>query len=445
MSTQIPILALDPSRDVANLRHVQVSFATLRDLADAALPAASYTAEDVLAKVMSASVGAAIIDEDFEGAAPAGGRVDGTSPSLSTDWAAGGSKSMKFVLADTSSPSTTKCFWKYDADTTILDKHRYRVTFTMRFPAGAWATDTTTEGLWQSHSRPADGVTWLSPPLMLRCDNAKLNFRVRAPTNTDITDYGDLLDIVNTGQTVAVAIEYFYSTEADGWCKVWLDGNLVVDHTGPTGQVTPYGGFHAFGLYRWDGWPTSIKTRTLYIDDYYAEEMSASPLLPASSYTAADVLAKLKTVDTDTSGLNANTLQGATLAQLPKLATNNTFALGQTFGGATNSFGGDALAATTEVGINTAAGYQKSLAFKAGGLKRWVWYTAAGAEPGDDTGADIALASYDDDGVFIGNVLTGVRATRVIDFKVPPTVNGTPISAPGGDNSFAVAMAIALG
>ena len=41
-----------------------------------------------------------------------------------------------------------------------------------------------------------------------------------------------------------------------------------------------------------------------------AQVLSITGALPASSYTAADVLAKLLTVDTDTSGLNADTLDG---------------------------------------------------------------------------------------------------------------------------------------
>ena len=41
-----------------------------------------------------------------------------------------------------------------------------------------------------------------------------------------------------------------------------------------------------------------------------AQGVKADAALPAASYTAADVLAKVKTVDVDNSGLNANTLQG---------------------------------------------------------------------------------------------------------------------------------------
>lgn len=45
------------------------------------------------------------------------------------------------------------------------------------------------------------------------------------------------------------------------------------------------------------------------------EKTAWNAKLNASSYTAADVLTKLLTVDTDTSGLNANTLQGYTAQQ----------------------------------------------------------------------------------------------------------------------------------
>lgn len=47
-----------------------------------------------------------------------------------------------------------------------------------------------------------------------------------------------------------------------------------------------------------------------------AEKAGWNAKLDTSGYTAADVLAKLKTVDTDNSGLNANTLQGYTAEQL---------------------------------------------------------------------------------------------------------------------------------
>ena len=54
------------------------------------------------------------------------------------------------------------------------------------------------------------------------------------------------------------------------------------------------------------------------------EKTAWNAKLNASSYTAADVLTKLLTVDTDTSGLNANTLQGYTAAQIIAMLQQGT-------------------------------------------------------------------------------------------------------------------------
>lgn len=48
--------------------------------------------------------------------------------------------------------------------------------------------------------------------------------------------------------------------------------------------------------------------------------------LPAASYTAADVLTKIKTVDGAGSGLDADLLDSYEAAAFPRLAINNTFA-----------------------------------------------------------------------------------------------------------------------
>lgn len=58
------------------------------------------------------------------------------------------------------------------------------------------------------------------------------------------------------------------------------------------------------------------------------------------------------------------------------------------------------------------------------GKSRWNTWCDNAAESGNNTGSNYRFRAYDDNGVPLGDVFSVTRATRVLDFKVTPTVNG---------------------
>lgn len=79
------------------------------------------------------------------------------------------------------------------------------------------------------------------------------------------------------------------------------------------------------------------------------------------------------------------------------------------------SFGGDAVAATRTLSINTAAGRNRQISFQSGGVGRWI-FQVAGTESGDNTGADLALLARADDGSSLRTVLDFDRASGAMAF-----------------------------
>lgn len=79
-----------------------------------------------------------------------------------------------------------------------------------------------------------------------------------------------------------------------------------------------------------------------------------------------------------------------------------------------------------------AAATQRSLQFLTLASRRWVVQANETAESGANAGSNFRLLAFDDADTLIGEVLVVTRSTRVMDFKVQPTLNGVALSTTTG-------------
>ena len=87
----------------------------------------------------------------------------------------------------------------------------------------------------------------------------------------------------------------------------------------------------------------------------------------------------------------------------------------------------------TGLNISDIAGTLRTLGFRTAGSDRWLMQTNTVAESGSNVGSNFQFSRVADNGSTSNLVYTVSRATGVVDFKVDPTVNGSPI---GGVASF---------
>jgi hypothetical protein len=82
------------------------------------------------------------------------------------------------------------------------------------------------------------------------------------------------------------------------------------------------------------------------------------------------------------------------------------------------------LSAASGAAVNGAAGSTRALAWESTGSLRWQAAADMTAESGSNAGSNFSFAAHPDAGALIGVVDTIARASRVLDFKLNPTVNG---------------------
>ena len=85
------------------------------------------------------------------------------------------------------------------------------------------------------------------------------------------------------------------------------------------------------------------------------------------------------------------------------------------------------------INISDTAGTLRTLGFRTAGSDRWLMQTNTVAESGSNVGSNFQFSRVADNGSTSNLVYTVSRTTGVVDFKVDPTVNGSPI---GGVASF---------
>lgn len=91
-----------------------------------------------------------------------------------------------------------------------------------------------------------------------------------------------------------------------------------------------------------------------------------------------------------------------------------------------------ALTLATTATVTDAAATQRSVVFGTDEERRWIVQAEETAESGANAGSNFRLLAYDDNDVLIGEVFYVTRSTRVLDFKVAPTLNGTALSTTTG-------------
>lgn len=178
----------------------------------------------------------------------------------------------------------------------------------------------------------------------------------------------------------------------------------------------------------------TLPAGALKINNNFTELYSVK--LDASGYTAADVVAKLLTVDGAGSGLDADLLDGISSAGFFQtanalVAVNGTVAA-PTYGFADAGLGiyrsasnvlsfavsgvkvasfqtgpifllGDGTS-STQFRFNGVAGTTRDILVQSAGVTRWVWRVNATAEAGSNTGSDFELQRRDDAGATLGTV-----------------------------------------
>lgn len=178
---------------------------------------------------------------------------------------------------------------------------------------------------------------------------------------------------------------------------------------------------------------------TINAIDYFDNGVNISSIyLAASSYTAADVLSKLLTVDGAGSGIDADLFDGNNSTAFPLLASANTFTANQTVlttSAISQLTLGGSVAFGAYLSLRGNAGQQRRIQFQTGSTHRWILYADDAAEAGSNAGTDLRLLAYDDAGTSIGNVWTVTRATRVVNYAVNPTSNGNTIWNAGNDGA----------
>lgn len=150
-----------------------------------------------------------------------------------------------------------------------------------------------------------------------------------------------------------------------------------------------------------------------------------------SDYTAADVLAKLLTVDGAGSGLDADRLDGISSADFAQLAVANTFTANQTISKASAAQTLNASSGDANYYIRAVSGAAAAQRFQTATLDRWLVGGDASAESGSNAGRAFVIYAYDDAGAFLRTQLSINRATGVATFGGAILAQPGSLSAPG--------------
>lgn len=92
-----------------------------------------------------------------------------------------------------------------------------------------------------------------------------------------------------------------------------------------------------------------------------------------------------------------------------------------------------AISVTGTTNIFGPAASQRSLYFGTDTERRWIFQADESAEAGANAGSNLRLVAYDDDDTTFQVVLDVTRSTRVMDFKIAPTINGAAINTSAAD------------
>lgn len=120
-----------------------------------------------------------------------------------------------------------------------------------------------------------------------------------------------------------------------------------------------------------------------------------------------------------------------------------TFSAALTVSGANVKVDGAGAGANRNYLIDVDSGFAAQSHFRTGTSSRFAWNKTSTAESGSNAGSDFQLVAFDDAGVSLGVVWSVVRATRVVNFSLAPTLTAGQALAigDGGTGGETVAAA----
>ena len=122
--------------------------------------------------------------------------------------------------------------------------------------------DNLTDIIAQFHGTPDDGEAWFVPVLGLHITGNQYEInrfwdskRITIWKQHDGEDhytFGNIADDKEKWTDWVFQVKWNYEKEGDGFMKIWKDGVLIFDKTGPNCTNDMLGPFLRFGLYKWD-------------------------------------------------------------------------------------------------------------------------------------------------------------------------------------------------
>ena len=147
-----------------------------------------------------------------------------------------------------------------------------------------YVIDNQTEIIAQFHGTPDEGEPWFLPNLGLHIteNHYELNryWDSRRITKWDEIDgedhyvFGNITADLGRWSDWVFHVKWDYRKDGEGFMKIWKDGVLIFDQSGPNCSNDDLGPFLRFGMYKWD-WkhseeekPSNTTHRVIYHDEY---------------------------------------------------------------------------------------------------------------------------------------------------------------------------------
>lgn len=216
-------------------------------------------------------------------------RASGNSPTISSEQARRGTRSMKFVLNRETSSNSYRT--EITTEKNLLEFYKtHWFGFSMFIPSN-WRPSNTWEVLFQFHHDPADWNTYqggYSPVLAIRLDSNSNQYLIRQiyvqtpesqhqPSDRKVAFHTILPGAVATGRWTDWVLEYRpdwrnTSDGGKGVTRFWRDGVKVIDYQGPNACNSKYTPYLKFGCYK-SAWKDRnhsdpVKERVYYFDEF---------------------------------------------------------------------------------------------------------------------------------------------------------------------------------
>jgi len=200
-------------------------------------------------------------------------------PTVTKEQARAGKFAVKSTLKANAPTDRGKTRTEMRADNSFAELgHEYWYGFGVFLPT-SYVPDSVWEIVAQWHVEPDDGVendAKRQPPLALHtvdgvwAISSKSDSRRQTPSRDGVKSKSYELGPYKTNVWTDWVVNVKWSYKSDGFLKVWQNGKLVVDDTGPNMYNDERGPYFKMGIYK--GWATipvdKVKERTLYHDEF---------------------------------------------------------------------------------------------------------------------------------------------------------------------------------